>query len=263
MDRTRSAAKKRLHHLAAPVARPERRSADMTPRLLIVEDDEALSALLAYNLTAEGFDAVFVTSGDEALAAIAKHNPHLVILDWMVPGLTGLELCRILSSQSETAGLPIIMLTAKGLPRDKVLAFDAGVDDYIVKPFSVAELIARIHGLLRRTTAGRETAKSAVGGLEIEAFSYQARFRGVEVVLTPIEFRMLKLFMERHGRVLTRAQLIESVWYDAKGVNDRTVDIHIGHLRRSLMAAGAPDVIRTVRGAGYMLDLDEENPPET
>lgn len=235
----------------------------MTPRLLIVEDDEALSALLAYNLTAEGFEAAFVTSGDEALGAIAKHNPHLVILDWMVPGLTGLELCRILRSQAETAGLPIIMLTAKGLPRDKVLAFDVGVDDYIVKPFSVAELIARIHGLLRRTTAGGETAKSTAGGLEIEAFSYQARFRGADVVLTPIEFRMLKLFMDRRGRVLTRALLIESVWYDAKGVNDRTVDIHVGHLRRSLMAAGAPDLIRTVRGAGYVFDLEEEDPPET
>lgn len=235
----------------------------MTPRLLIVEDDEALSALLAYNLTAEGFDAAFVTSGDEALAAIAKHNPHLVILDWMIPGLTGLELCRILRSQSETADLPIIMLTAKGLPRDKVSAFDAGVDDYIVKPFSVAELIARIHGLLRRTAAGGETAKATAGGLEIETLSYQARYRGAEVVLTPIEFRMLKLFMERRGRVLTRAQLIESVWYDAKGVNDRTVDIHVGHLRRSLIAAGAPDPIRTVRGAGYVFDLEEEEPPGT
>lgn len=228
----------------------------MLAKVLIVEDDDALSALLAYNLNSAGFETVFVRSGDEGLAAIIDQRPHLVILDWLVPGLSGIEVCRALRRHPETADLPIIMLTAKGLPRDKILAFEAGVDDYIVKPFSVAELIARIHGLLRR--AGRlEEALRPVASLKIDELSYKATYDDIEIVLTPIEFRMLALLYKRRGRLLTRAQLIELVWHGAKDVNERTVDIHIGHLRRALKASGAPDLIRTARGAGYVLDFDD------
>ena len=230
----------------------------MPAKLLILEDDDALSALLAYNLNSEGFETVFVKSGDDGLSAAKTHRPNLVILDWLVPGQSGIEVCRELRRNPETSDLPIIMLTAKGLPNDKILAFDAGVDDYVVKPFSVAELIARIHGLLRRAGTSAEMHR-ATGSLKIDEVSYKASFNDVEIVLTLTEFRMLVLFAQRRGRLLTRAQLIEHVWHGAQDVNERTVDIHVGHLRRALKTAGAPDVIRTARGAGYMLDFDDRS----
>lgn len=230
----------------------------MTARVIIIEDDAAITALLTYNLVAAGFEAIAVHSGEHALESIAKHRPDLVIIDWMLPGVTGIEICRALRARPDTRELPIIMLTARALPQDKLHAFDAGVDDYIAKPFSVSELIARIHGLLRRAYQGRTASTITVGELQFDELAHQVTFRGAEVLLTPVEFRLFKCLIERSDRVLSRTQLIERVWHNAADVNERTVDIHIGHLRRSLINAGAPDYIRTVRGAGYMLTLDEE-----
>lgn len=230
----------------------------MTATIMIIEDDAALTELLSYNLIAAGFEVISLASGANALDTVVLRRPDLVVVDWMLPGLSGLEITKVLRAGAETHDLPIIMLTARGLPQDKLKAFDAGVDDYIVKPFSVAELMARIESLLRRTYRGRDAATHAIGDLMLDRLAHQARFKNVELILGPTEFRLLEYLIERHGRVLSRAQLIDRVWRGASDVNDRTVDVHIGSLRRTLADAGAPDIIRTVRGAGYMLALEDE-----
>lgn len=230
----------------------------MTATIMIIEDDAALIELLSYNFVAAGFDVISIASGAKALDTIKLRRPDLVVVDWMLPGLSGVEITDALRARADTHDIPIIMLTAKGLPEDKLRAFDAGVDDFIVKPFSVAELMARIDALLRRSYRGRDAGTHVIGGLMLDRLAHQARFRDEELILGPTEFRLLEYLIERHGRVLSRAQLIDRVWRGASDVNDRTVDVHIGALRRTLADAGAPDIIRTVRGAGYMLTLDED-----
>lgn len=229
----------------------------MPPTILLVEDDAALIELLTYNFQAAGFIVVAVQDGHAAVQVVREHKPVLIVLDWMLPGVSGLEITQAVRADATIAHIPILMLTARGLSKDKLMAFEAGVDDYVVKPFSIVELIARMNGLIRRSSGGADTALLAAGDLTIDPVAHRVLYKGVEIDLGPTEFKLLEYLVECLNRTLTRSQLITRVWgHDALGVNDRTVDVHIGNLRRALMHAGVPNVIRTVRGTGYMIVRD-------
>ncbi len=223
-------------------------------RILVVEDEETLTVLLAYNLEAEGFTVDCVERGDEADLRIVEDPPDLVILDWMIPGASGLELCRRMRARPATRNLPIIMLTARGEEAERVRGLQTGADDYIVKPFSVPELVARVRALLRRAAPGRDAARLSAGDLELDRDTWRVQRAGRTVHLGPTEFRLLEHLMARPGRVFSRAQLLDSVWGLTAEIDERTVDVHVGRLRKALLKDGAPDPIRTVRGAGYSFD---------
>jgi two-component system, OmpR family, phosphate regulon response regulator PhoB len=224
------------------------------PRILIVEDEEALTLLLRYNLEAAGYDVDTVARGDEADVRFKERPPDLVILDWMLPGLSGIELCRRLRTRPETRQLPIIMLTARGEESERVRGLSTGADDYIVKPFSVPELLARVTALLRRSSPERVAHVLAYGELELDREKKRVSRSGRAIDLGPTEFRLLEFLMERPGRVFSREQLLDGVWGRDVYIDERTVDVHVGRLRKALNRGYANDPIRTVRGAGYALD---------
>jgi len=226
----------------------------MRAHILVVEDDEALAELLRYNLDAQGYEVETIMRGDEADTRIRERMPDLVVLDWMLPGLSGIELCRRLRAQAETSRLPIIMLTARGEESEKVRGLATGADDYIVKPFSVPELLARVKSLLRRAAPERLASVLSCGDIELDRVRRRVARSGRALELGPTEYRLLEFFLEHPGRVFSREQLLDSVWGRDNYVDERTVDVHIGRLRKLLNPGGEQDPIRTVRGAGYALD---------
>jgi two-component system phosphate regulon response regulator PhoB len=226
----------------------------MTARIMIVEDEEPLTLLLRYNLEAEGYAVDTAARGDEAAVKLKEAAPDLVVLDWMLPGMSGIELCRRLRARSETERLPIIMLTARGEESERIRGLATGADDYIVKPFSVPELLARIRALLRRARPERVAAKLAAGDLELDRDTRRVSRAGREVHLGPTEFRLLEFLMQSPGRVFSREQLLDGVWGRDVYIDERTVDVHVGRLRRALNRGRASDPIRTVRGTGYSFD---------
>jgi two-component system phosphate regulon response regulator PhoB len=224
------------------------------PRILVVEDEAALSLLLAYNLEAEGYVVERVERGDEAELRLEEAAPDLVILDWMLPGVSGLEICRRLRAREATRTLPVIMLTARGEEGERVRGLSVGADDYVVKPFSVPELMARVRALLRRARPERVAIRLLAGDLELDRETRRVRRRGHDIHLGPTEFRLLEYLMEKPGRVFARSQLLDSVWGFSAEIDERTVDVHIGRLRKALSRDGEDDPIRTVRGSGYAFD---------
>ena len=226
------------------------------PRVLIVEDEEPLTLLLRYNLEAEGFEVEAAGRGDEAELRLREALPDLVVLDWMLPGLSGIELCRRLRLKAETKALPIIMLTARGEESERVRGLATGADDYIVKPFSVPELVARVHALLRRARPSRVAHLLHAGDIELDRETRRVRRCGSEIHLGPTEFRLLEFLMQSPGRVFTRDQLLDGVWGRDVYIDERTVDVHVGRLRKVLNRSTTDegDPIRTVRGAGYAFD---------
>jgi len=224
----------------------------MNARILVVEDDGAINLLLRYNLEAEGFAVDVVESGEEAEVAVSEAPPDLLVLDWMLPGLSGIELCRRLRAGRKTRGLPILMLTARGEEGDRIRGLTTGADDYVTKPFSPAELTARIKALLRRSSPDRLADKITVGEIELDREAHRVLRNGREVRLGPTEFRLLEFFMRAPGRVFSRTQLLDGVWGRDVYVDERTVDVHIGRLRKSLIRGRERDPVRTVRGAGYV-----------
>jgi len=222
--------------------------------VLVVEDEEALSLIVTYNLEAAGFAAEAIARGDEAELSLRERLPDLLILDWMLPGLSGIELTRRLRTRADTAALPIIMLTARGEEADRVRGLDSGADDYVTKPFSVPELMARVNALLRRSRPETVARVLSAGDLELDRETHRVRRGGSEVHLGPTEFRLLDRLMQAPGRVHTRQQLLDSVWGHDVYVDERTVDVHVGRLRKALNRGHAVDPIRTVRGAGYAFD---------
>ncbi|GJE03735.1 MULTISPECIES: phosphate regulon transcriptional regulator PhoB [Methylobacterium] len=226
----------------------------MSTRILIVEDEEPLTLLLRYNLEAEGFEVDAVARGDEADLRLREQVPDLVLLDWMVPGLSGIELCRRIRARRETERLPVIMLTARGEEGDRVRGLATGADDYIVKPFSVPELLARVRALLRRAKPAHVAHLLVAGDIELDRVSHRVRREGRELHLGPTEFKLLEFLMQSPGRVFSREQLLDGVWGHDVYIDERTVDVHIGRLRKAINRPRSPDPIRTVRGSGYSFD---------
>ena len=233
------------------LVRPRAASA---PRILIVEDESDLSLLLGYNLEAEGYTVENVERGDEAELRLAENAPDLVILDWMLPGVSGLEICRRLRARKSTRTLPVIMVTARGEEAERVRGLSVGADDYVVKPFSVPELMARVRALLRRSRPERIAERLNAGDLDLDRETRRVRRGARDIHLGPTEFRLLEYLLEKPGRVFSRAQLLDSVWGQAAEIDERTVDVHVGRLRKALSRGREPDPIRTVRGAGYAFD---------
>jgi two-component system phosphate regulon response regulator PhoB len=230
----------------------------MKETILIVEDEMPLVTLLRYNLEREGFAALDAQDGEEALNIAREHKPDLVLLDWMLPLMSGIEVCRQLRRNPETREIPIVMLTARGEEGDKLRGLDSGADDYVTKPFSPSELIARIRAVLRRTkpTPADETLRYE--NLTMDLASHRVRRDGREVHLGPTEFRLLRYLLEHPGRVFSREQLLNGVWGRDVYVEPRTVDVHIRRLRKALNGPEETDLIRTVRSAGYSLDARKE-----
>jgi len=227
---------------------------NMAPRILIVEDEEALAILLRYNLVAEGYEVEHVARGDEAELRLKESIPDLVVLDWMLPALSGIEICRRLRARPETQRLPVIMLTARGEEAERIRGLQTGADDYIVKPFSVPEFIARVHALLRRAKPESVANKLILGDLELDRMTKRVRRGTRELHLGPTEFRLLEFLMKSPGRVFPRESLLDQVWGQDVYVDERTVDVHVGRLRKVLNLPDEMDPIRTVRGAGYSFD---------
>lgn len=227
------------------------------PQILIIDDEQDILDLLSYNLKKEGFSILTAKDGISAKETARKTNPDLIILDLMLPGIDGLELCRFLKKDSKTASIPIIMLTAKGQEMDKVTGLEMGADDYVTKPFSVKEITARVKALLRRskkgTTAGKEIHE--YGGLHVDLSSHDVKVNGKLVMLSPLEFKLLKFFITHQERVYNRDQLLDLVWGDEAFVEPRTVDVHIRRLREKIEPEGAR-LIKTVRGTGYRFSVE-------
>jgi two-component system phosphate regulon response regulator PhoB len=225
----------------------------LNAKVLIVEDEEPLAMLLQYNLEAEGFRVSLASRGDDAEVAISEDPPDLIILDWMLPGLSGIELCRRLRAGKASLGIPILILTARGQEQDRIRGLTTGADDYVVKPFSLPELMARVRAILRRANPERLSQTLEVEDIELDRAAYRVMRNGREVRLGPTEFKLLEFMMESPGRVFTRTQLLDGVWGRDVYVDERTVDVHIGRLRKAINRGKEKDPIRTVRGAGYAL----------
>jgi len=223
----------------------------MSARIQIIEDEEPLTLLLRYNLEAEGYEVETVARGDEADLRLKENPPDLAVIDWMLPGLSGIELIRRLRARPETRQLPVIMLTARGEEAERVRGLATGADDYIVKPFSVPELLARIRALLRRAKPERVAEVLRAGDIELDREKKRVSRGGREIALGPTEFRLLEFLMQSPGRVFSREQLLNGVWGRDIYIDERTVDVHVGRLRKGLNRGHLPDPIRTVRGAGY------------
>jgi two-component system phosphate regulon response regulator PhoB len=223
----------------------------MKPKVLVVEDEEALSVLLRYNLESEGYDVETVNRGDEAEIRLKENLPDIVVLDWMLPGLSGIELCRRLRARAETERLPILMLTARSEEAERVRGLSTGADDYMVKPFSVPEFLARVRALLRRASPEQVSQQLKSGDIELDREKKRVHRSLREVHLGPTEFRLLEFLMSSPGRVFTREQLLNAVWGRDVYIDERTVDVHIGRLRKTLTRGKEADPIRTVRGSGY------------
>jgi len=220
-------------------------------KILIVEDELPLAELLRYNLEAEGYVVSHAETGEDAELMVSEELPDLIVLDWMLPSVSGIELCRRMRAKAETRNTPIIMLTARGEETDRVRGLSTGADDYVVKPFSLPELMARVKAILRRSAPERTAEVLRVADVELDRAAHKVS-RGLrDVRLGPTEFRLLEFFMESPGRVLSRSQLLDGVWGRNAYVDERTVDVHIGRLRKALVRGKERDLIRTVRGAGY------------
>lgn len=225
----------------------------IAPKVMVVEDEEPLCVLLKYNLEAEGYQVEIVTRGDEAEIRLQENVPDLLVLDWMVPAVSGIELCRRLRMRPDTERLPIIMLTARGEESDRVRGLSTGADDYLVKPFSTPEFIARVRALLRRAKPEVLSSVLKVGDIVLDRESHRVYRRKSEIRLGPTEFRLLEFMMQHPGRVFSRGQLLDNVWGETIYIDERTVDVHVGRLRKAVNTGRQPDVIRTVRGAGYAI----------
>ena len=226
----------------------------MAAKIIVVEDEAPLVELLKYNLQSEGYDVVHAADGEEAELLLAEQTYDLAILDWMIPKISGIELCRRLRNRTETQNLPIILLTARGEEADRIRGLTTGADDYVTKPFSVQELMARVKALLRRSAPERMSDILVSGEIVMDRGAHKVTRGAREVRLGPTEYRMLEVFMESPRRVLSRNQLLDRVWGQSSEVDERTVDVHIGRLRKSLIRGNESDPIRTVRGAGYVFD---------
>lgn len=226
----------------------------MSIKVLVVEDEEAISHLLKYNLTAEGFDVTVVDDGDDALLAAEDFQPDIILLDWMLPHVSGIEICRQLRARKETQEIPVIMLTARAEEEDRLRGFDKGADDYVTKPFSMKELLARINAVLRRANPAVAANVVTFGDIVLDRETMRVTRGGAAVTLGPTEFRLLDVLIKRPGRVYSREQLLDRVWGQDIYVEARTVDVHIGRLRKALKKGGLVDPIRTVRASGYALD---------
>ncbi len=227
---------------------------DSMSHILIIEDDPSLVELLRYNLENEGFDVSVARDGEEGLESVDTQVPDLVVLDWMLPNVSGIEVCRQLRQKSETRTMPVIMLTAKGEESDRIRGLETGADDYIVKPFSPAELTARIKAVLRRAHPEQAGDTLEYADIEMDLVSHRVSRNGKAIKLGPTEFRLLRSFLEKPGRVFSREQLLDKVWGRDIYVELRTVDVHIRRLRKALNTENEADLIRTVRSAGYSLD---------
>jgi two-component system phosphate regulon response regulator PhoB len=228
----------------------------MTPHVLVVEDEDSLATLLQYNLQKEGYEVTLAGDGEEALLVVDERLPDLIVLDWMLPKVSGIEVCRRLRQRNETRNVPVVMLTARGEESDRVRGLDTGADDYVVKPFSMTELTARLRAVLRRIRPGLAEDRVRRGDILIDRVAHRVKRGGQEVHLGPTEFRLLDYLMQHPGRVFSREQLLDAVWGSDVYVEARTVDVHIGRLRKALGATDDNDPIRTVRSAGYSLDLE-------
>ena len=223
------------------------------PCVLLVEDEPAQREILRYNLTAEGYDVTLAENGDDALILVDEVMPDLILLDWMLPGVSGIEICRQIKSRKETRAIPVIMLSARSEEVDRVRGLETGADDYVVKPYSVSELMARIRTQLRRTRPVSVGQKLEYSDIVLDGESHRVTRSGEAVKLGPTEFRLLTTFMEKPGRVWSREQLLDRVWGRDVYVDTRTVDVHVGRLRKALCRNGGDDPLRTVRGTGYAL----------
>ncbi|MCI5046756.1 MAG: phosphate regulon transcriptional regulator PhoB [Aquisalinus sp.] len=223
--------------------------------VLVVEDEESLATLLEYNLGKEGFDTRVASDGEEALLRIDEKVPDLIVLDWMLPKVSGIEVCRRLRSRNDTRNLPMIMLTARAEEADRIRGLETGADDYMVKPFSMSELVARIRAVLRRIRPGLVEDSVSFGDITLDRAAHRVIRGNTEVHLGPTEFRLLDHLIQHPGRVFSREQLLNAVWGSDVFVEARTVDVHIGRLRKALSRNGYPNPIRTVRSAGYALEL--------
>ena len=224
------------------------------PSVLVVEDESALCTLLRYNLEREGYRVFEARNGDEALVLAAETSPDLIVLDWMLPELSGIEVCRRLRARGESRNVPIIMLTARGEETDRIRGLDTGADDYIVKPFSMSEFLARSRAVMRRVRPGLVEDVIAIGEITLDRTNHRVRRGDRPIHLGPTEYRILERLMQNPGRVFSREQLLDTVWGSDVYVEARTVDVHIGRLRKALNPAGERDPIRTVRSAGYSFD---------
>jgi two-component system phosphate regulon response regulator PhoB len=227
------------------------------PTILVVEDEVPLVTLLRYNLEREGFAVLEAPDGDEALNQAREQRPDLILLDWMLPLVSGIEVCRQLRRHPETRAIPIVMLTARGEEGDKLRGLDSGADDYVTKPFSPSELIARIRAVLRRAHPLPADEMLRFEDVSMDLAAHRVRRNGRELHLGPTEFRLLRFFMENPGRVFSREQLLDRVWGRDIYVEPRTVDVHIRRLRKAINGPGERDLIRTVRSAGYALDAEK------
>jgi two-component system phosphate regulon response regulator PhoB len=225
-----------------------------TGRILLVEDDDGLAELMRFHLERAGFKVAHTRSGDDALLLARENAPDLVLLDWMIEGLSGLEVCRRLRRLPDTANIPILMITARGEEPDRVRGLDTGADDYVTKPFSPRELIARILAVLRRVRPALAGATLVFEDVEMDVAGHRVERAGEPVELTPSEFRLLRLFMENPRRVFSREVILDRVWGTSAAIELRTVDVQVRRIRSALNAAGKPDLLRTVRGTGYSLD---------
>ena len=223
------------------------------PTVLLVEDEPAQREILGYNLEADGFRVLTACNGEEALMMVAETPPDIIVLDWMMPNVSGIEVCRQLKTRSATRGIPIIMLSARTEEVDRVRGLETGADDYVIKPYSLVELLARVRALLRRTRPATVGERLEYGDIVLDAETHRVTRGQKPLKLGPTEFRLLTTFMEKPGRVWSREQLLDRVWGREIYVDTRTVDVHIGRLRKALCQHGGSDPLRTVRGAGYAL----------
>ena len=226
----------------------------MQPYILVMEDEDALATLLQYNLEKEGYDVAVASDGEEGMLQVDERTPDLILLDWMLPKLSGIEVCRRIRGRAETRNLPIIMLTARGEETDRVRGLDTGADDYMTKPFSMTELTARIRAVLRRIRPGLADDRVNHADIIMDRVAHRVSRAGKEVHLGPTEFRLLDHFLKHPGRVFSREQLLDAVWGSDVYVEARTVDVHVGRLRTAVNVEGTVNPIRTVRSAGYSLD---------
>lgn len=226
----------------------------MSARVLVIEDEESLCALLEYNLGKEGFKVSLVTDGEEALFAVEDEKPDLILLDWMLPHISGIEICRQIRARGALKDIPIIMLTARGEEDDRIRGLETGADDYLTKPFSMTELVARIRAVLRRARPTLAGDVATFGDIMLDRQAHRVRRGERDLHLGPTEFKLLDVLMQRPGRVFSREQLLDLVWGRDVYVEVRTVDVHVGRLRKAINRRGDRDPIRTVRSAGYALD---------
>lgn len=226
----------------------------MPAKILVIEDEEALSELLTYNLEKEGFVVAQCTDGDDALILVEEEAPDLILLDWMLPNISGIQICRQLQARKETRSIPVIMLTARGEEEDRVRGLEQGADDYVTKPFAMSELVARVRALLRRANPGVVGNVTTFHDIVLDRETRRVHRGRREVRLAPTEFRLLEVLLQRPGRVYSREQLLDRVWGQDVFVDIRTVDVHIGRLRKALNRGREKDPVRTVRASGYALD---------